>query len=644
MSIRACCVGLLCVLCALGGERPATPARGPAVRLWCPNALLPVMREPAYADQGDTAPAVRLVGTRNGTFSGQAVVLSDAPVRLTGAVASELLIRSGANRIPASAVRVRYALATVPQKDRLKQYLGVKTLTQFDALANTPGEPGTVQPVWVTVSVPRDAAPGEYEGTLSIRPEGAAALVAPVRLQVANWVLPDPEEFIVHAGFIQSPDSVALQYQAPLWSDRHWDLIGRSFRHLAALGNKVVYIPLLCRTHFGNEETMVRWIAPKGALAADAPPTTRPATLPAATVFSHDFSIMEKYLDVCEQNAGRPQLVILYVWDYSVGGLWWGDATKNTGPKPSRVSLFDPSTGRVSMLDGPPLGTPECEAFYKPVMAGIHERLARRGYPDDAILLGIGGDKRPDKPTVAMFKSIAPYARWVSNSHSKILDFFGTSVGYVAHVWGVGVVVDPERQRRYGWQNRIPITVFPRYGGNKFVINPPLYADSPPAVQRMIWEGTTMAGLIGVGRCGADFWPVIEGRRKGERDPVFNRYPEASWGQLGVTNATADILYPGPDGALPTIRLELMREGIQEAEARIAIEKALLDPASRAHLGAERAARLQALLDDRCRAYLRAFSDLTTAYAGCQEFAAGPWPARSALLFSAAAEVALPSS
>ena len=45
-----------------------------------------------------------------------------------------------------------------------------------------------------------------------------------------------------------------------MWSPKHWDLVARSFRFIGETGSRTLYVPLICRTNFGNEESMVRWI------------------------------------------------------------------------------------------------------------------------------------------------------------------------------------------------------------------------------------------------------------------------------------------------------------------------------------------------------------------------------------------------
>jgi len=605
----------------VAGRARTEPASSPTagVWLWSPNPLVAVFKEADTSDAAETSPIIRLVATRNGACSGQVVVCSREPAQITGATASDLDGTAAGARIPAAAVQVRYALPTGTDRYARKRFPGVRQPSRFDALAATPGPAGTVQPVWITVSVPPEAKPGQYRGRLHVRLGDGTSLAVPIRLDVSAWRLPDAQGFATHLGFIQSPSSVAIQYGVPLWSKAHFDLIARSFHYLGQLGNRTLYIPLLAQTHFGNAEGMVRWIRrPDGT-------------------FDHDFSVFERYLDLYRTHAVKPDMVCLYVWDYSIGGSWWGDPKKTMTPQPVPVTRLDPSTGTTEVMHGPAHGAPGSTEFWRPVLAGIRERLARRGFRDENILLGIGGDKRPDRATVEMFTRIAPFAKWVSNSHGRLLTICDAPVGYVAHVWGVSVVPPPETKRQYGWRRPLLVTCFPRYGGGKYLIHPNLSLHAPLPVYRNICEGATLANLRGLGRLGADFWPVLHGRRR--KVTILNRYPAAKWGQLSVSTAIADILYPGPEGALATVRFEMLREGLQEAEARIFIERALTTADLRAKLGDDLAGRTQDFLDKRTRTYLRAHGNLKTAAETNDWFAHSNWQDRTAQLFNAAADV-----
>jgi len=109
-----------------------------------------------------------------------------------------------------------------------------------------------------------------------------------------------------------------------------------------------------------------------------------------------------------------------------------------------------------------------------------------------------------------------------------------------------------------------------------------------------------------------------------------------------------------------TARLEVFREGVQECEARIAIETALTDDALKAKLGAGLAQRAQDVLDERPVAMWKAlgapeadlqhglverYRDMYTmwkpwdAAAGNAWFLDSDWQGRTARLYAAAGEV-----
>lgn len=128
-------------------------------------------------------------------------------------------------------------------------------------LAEVPEEKGVAcQPVWVTIAVPRDASPGTYLGRVRFKADGLAAVEATCRLVVVAWTLPDPRDLASHAGVVQSPDSVAARYGVEPWSEAHGHLVKRSFEWPGQLGADDLFIPLIRRTHLGNEHSMVRWI------------------------------------------------------------------------------------------------------------------------------------------------------------------------------------------------------------------------------------------------------------------------------------------------------------------------------------------------------------------------------------------------
>ena len=110
-----------------------------------------------------------------------------------------------------------------------------------------------------------------------------------------------------------------------------------------------------------------------------------------------------------------------------------------------------------------------------------------------------------------------------------------------------------------------------------------------------------------MGRIGGDFWPVLKDKRGTRRGWVWNRYPQSLWHSC---NLMSHMLDPGPEGPVATSRYEMLREGMQQCEARIAIESVLTDPALRSRVDNKLAECAQKLLDDRIWQELKGFSGL----------------------------------
>ncbi len=547
----------------------AATRRPRGVQLW--NRMILEPTDPTdFGDPSDGLAPIRMTAARNGMASGQVVVSSDEPIAHLSVRAGPLNRQGGSEAIPASAVQVRFALPDGPSM-------------RFDSLVESPPDPvaiagksgGAAVPVWVTVHAPADAAPGDYVGGLTIQAAGLPVTDVPVHLRIHGFRLPDPREFTPHVGLVQSPESVAMQYHVAMWSPRHWELLDHTFRLLGQVGNKTVYIPLLCRTHFGNDHSMVRWVKTPGGQ------------------YGHDFSIAEKYLDLAVKHLGRPPIVCLYVWDAK-------DATHANRGFP--FTVLDPATGELTESEGPRWDDPAIVDFLKPVTDGLRQRLAQRGL-GEAMMLGVSGDVRPPRQVAEVLKQVAPTARWVSQAHPRITDLYGIPAGYVTTVWDAGFPPDPQEQRLYGWQaGPFIYATVPREGSTCIG---PLRPWASPVIPRCISEATLVSGLAGFGRVGADFWDVLVGAG-GRRSPLVARFPEAAWAQLSIANATNYLLGPGPDGPVATIRFELLREGLQLAEARTFIERALTDPSKRARLGEDLARRCQQALDRRTYAIKRA--------------------------------------
>jgi hypothetical protein len=613
------------------GIEPNT-VRPKGLQVWNTNVAEQIL-DVSWGDPHERLQPVSMAGPRNGVASGRVVISRDQPMRSLAANVGDLVGPGGA-KLPA-AVRIWYGKFDSPRGSRwggssdwsVLQWGALPRLRDDALLESAPAEvpvsrkalppsgaptglvDGAIQPIWVTVDIPKDAAAGAYRGTLTITVEGEKPVELHVRLNVIDWAVPEPGDYQFWMGMIQSPEAVALTYNVPLWSDKHCELVAKSLDWIGKLGGKVLYVPLGAESQYGNAQSMVLW------------------TRGADGKYAHDFSRVEKYLDLALKHMGKPRFVVAGVWD-SCSHVSAPEAMKRRFP---RFSVLDTKTGETTTANGPAHGTSESLEFWQPVLTKLREILAARGLAE-TLLLGFCADQQPDKATVDVFRMILPDSAWQANRHPPIgndkLPYDGGAVPirYQANVWGGWDNSDPDTRRVYGWK-------YPANPSLRTWLDRGLF-DSCPVVQfRLACEQALLADRRGLGQIGADFWPV-KGPDGRPTVTMVGRFPETSEGNLGIYSG--QLLYPGPNGPVPTVRYQMMRENIQECEARIFLEKLLLETPLR--LPADLAKKVQDVLDERTRwhrlAELRQSPEsfLSWPYSG--------WEARRIRLFEAAAEAA----
>lgn len=126
------------------------------------------IRTEADVEEGAVASGVlRMVGPRNGVCSGQAVVTDPG----TANVSASLSAFEGPGDLPADAATLTYATKgpRVSPDEYLERYMQAGTPAPFfDSLHPEPPEEADILPVWVTVRIPADAAPGRYTASLEV--------------------------------------------------------------------------------------------------------------------------------------------------------------------------------------------------------------------------------------------------------------------------------------------------------------------------------------------------------------------------------------------------------------------------------------------------------------------------------------------
>ncbi|MDD4890602.1 MAG: hypothetical protein PHU85_11825 [Phycisphaerae bacterium] len=585
-------------LAAAAATRPDAPAVPAAVQVWnCEPWQTVSVGDFSGANSliGSLKP-VDLIAGRNGVASGCAVVTRNGgPIVNLRAVAGDLTQSGGGQgRIAAGQVRVRFA-------DLARQGQSWAPPQRFDRLLDkAPGEVPAVDPkklasksftprstdavatvpVWVTVRVPANASPGDYEGTLSIEVEGLAskALTVPIKLRVYDWRMPDPKDFRVRTLGWMNPEALAKHYGVPLWSDKHFDLMGKSMELMLELGSRHIQINVTKGYPAqDNADTMIKWVK-----QADGS-------------FKYDLTLFDKYCDLTAKKIGKPFPVRL--------NIWHGPGDRPKGDHPQRpVIAIASAGGEASELPIPAaLGSEEDRAFWKPVIGEVRARMEKRGWADATGCNWINYCGIMVNPKlIDMVKEFWPEHRWTDVDHGRAREMPTTQKGVTvpifvqSTVWNEGTL-DAYRNwkngpypRKYaGWFN--PGSAFCSQARQQYNEGSPLWT------LRTKHEEAILKGNDGLDMVGADMFPGKDSR---------GRYVpgEWSWAAQGPRNGTKTILGAGDEGSIGTERFEAMRAGIQLCEAMVFIQKAL----EAKKLGGDLEAKANKVLDDRAKALVAA--------------------------------------
>ena len=620
---------------------PSSLGRPKGVQIWTED-MTRRMFSPEYLESGAAPGVIRLVGARNGNYSAQVAVGTDKALANVKITASELKGPAGA-ALAAGSVRIfgmipqpmrdisslgegritdgeihefgggisRYGEWTAP-KARALVCFAPETLEDNTAAAAALGRiqyfdwisaalPGRIaanscQPYWLAVKIPAEAAPGLYRGTVRVEGPGFTAATLPLEVEVLDWVIPDPRDFRTIVAIEQTPYGVAKQYKTPLWSDKHWELIEASLRQLARAGNDVWCVPVLLNTEFGNRDTsMIQWIRRKdGSLA-------------------FDYTTMDHYLDLIVKNCGTPRIISFVV----MHGF----------QAPVEVKVLDEASGKEERVKlGPDVAGRE--KYWQPFATSLYSHMAARGL-EQAMVWGYGWDGDGDPTIKPLLRQFAPEVFWICGSHDANVSvpiakpdpsftelykntfhsayWDGKEMISAGNYYKVveniqSFLIEGESQK--GWKPREQIILStPRADSGAIVVN----GTSSPWTFRTFPERTMFTGYQGTGRMGGDYWArsYHDGCKQTGGAPGFS---------------IMKCLWPGPDGAEPSARLEAMIEGMQELEARIFVEQTL----DRGILSPDQAQRVT--------------GQLARHYKGT--FAVGvDWQARSKAMYQLASEV-----
>ena len=315
---------------------------------------------------------VNVTGLAGEYVSAQIVVSGAREIKALRSSMSELRTAQGAT-IPSSAVRVRYG-AYLPVDETMN--MTADPLLETDSV-DVPA--GRAQAVWLTVAVPRDAAPGVYESKLALSSGSGPGPVFDFSLDILPVKLPDPADWSFYLNIWQDPNGVARAHQVKAWSEEHWAILERYAANfgshgLSSIMTSLVYDPWKGQSGY-TFDSMVEWKYP-GEWQAGA-----------ADKFTWDFSIFDRYVTLM-MDAGVRDKIDMYALVMGPGGTL--DA---------HIRYLDTQSGQYRTAELQ-VGEPMWKEAWAAFLPMLRTHLKEKGWFDVAVL---GFDEKTPKVMKVIF-------------------------------------------------------------------------------------------------------------------------------------------------------------------------------------------------------------------------------------------------
>ncbi|TKG96690.1 DUF4091 domain-containing protein [Puteibacter caeruleilacunae] len=137
----------------------------------------------------------------------------------------------------------------------------------LDPVAAIDIEGKSVRPVWLSVKVPADTKPGNYEGTVTVSTPDQKSQQLSYTVKVIDRTLPAPKDWTFHLDLWQNPFAIARWHKVEPWSEQHFKVMAPYIKMLADAGQKCITTSI--NHHPWNSQTfdpflsMIKWTQKK---------------------------------------------------------------------------------------------------------------------------------------------------------------------------------------------------------------------------------------------------------------------------------------------------------------------------------------------------------------------------------------------
>ena len=244
----------------------------------------------------------------------------------------------------------------------------------IDIISSIPVKANTVQPIWLSIHIPQNVAPGNYKGSISVKADKTYTLHYTVK--VISRTLPPPDKWTFDLDLWQHPAAIARVHDVPLWSDKHFELMKSYYSMLAGAGQKNITASIMDEPWghqtYDDFPGLIKWTKRKDGS------------------WVYDYSLFDKYISFvmsCGINK-RINCYTMVPWALS-------------------FRYFDEAAGKDTTLKAP-IGSEAYTAHWTPMLKDFTQHLKQKGWFD---ITTIAMDERPMKDmqvVIALLKSIDP--------------------------------------------------------------------------------------------------------------------------------------------------------------------------------------------------------------------------------------------
>lgn len=382
--------------------------------------------------------------------------------------------------------------------------------------------PAESQPIWLTVYVPKSANPGTYTASVEVIADGASAGKVDVTVNVAPVILPDERTLYLTNWF--APGNIAKAHRLELWGEGFWKML-EAYAHCMAEHRQNVVITPWTNLVVGRDDG-------SGKL-------------------TFDFSIFDRWVELFEKAGALG----------TIEGGHLGGRGEWTAPD------FDASWPVIKNPDGSAKPCPsvkvtseEYRAFLSQFLPALQSHLQEKGWLE-RYLQHLCDE--PIKENAESYKKLSSYVREYGPKLRIIDACMCSELVGALDVW---VPQPPHyesdieffRERQKAGDEVWFYTCLSPKGKymNRFI-------DYPLIDTRLLHWVNFKYGLTGYLHWGFNYW---------QGDPFADLEP--NWGgENYLPPGDSHIVYPGRRGPLSSIRLEALRDGVEDFELLKMLEK-----------------------------------------------------------------------